>query len=83
MCRVEEDSVVTLRWLIVDPPPPPSVEELAADRRRSANARAHCPGCGGFCRREKVTVVSRGGLGSRRVAEGWCGRCGEYEIPLD
>lgn len=73
-----------LQWgEIVKDWPEPSVEELAADARRSRNARAHCPGCGAFCRPEKVRWIHRGDMGSRRVADGVCSRCGEYEIPLD
>jgi len=71
-----------MEWVQVKDWPEPTEEELSADARRQRNAREHCPGCGRFVRPPKIRFILSF-YGQRRVAEGVCRACGEFDIPLD
>lgn len=72
-----------LTWeIILGDPPEPTAEDLAYERRRAANARAQCLGCGRFLKNGNMRVDYASSFGLVDYLRWDCPKCGEQWEPM-
>ena len=72
-----------MTWeLILGDPPEPTAEELAYDKRRAANARNRCLGCGRFLPKGSVRIRPGATFSLVDLLVWDCPKCGEQSEPM-